>query len=356
MTIRSPIPVRSNSVWAERLSDPGWLLLPLRLFLGLTFCYAGLQKLANPQYLDPHNPASVAGQMRLVQHTSPIGGLLGLSLHAPVLIGLLIAIAELAVGVGALVGLYIRLAAIGGMLLSLTFFLTVSWNTTPYYYGSDIVFVFGWLTVFGFGTGGVLSLEAWVRDRALRSMRLRPGRSLRPHEQAELDRRTVVGTGASVAVVAAVTALTGGLTAAIGRAVGGTRRDTAANAVPSVGPTTKPPSRRTTASAAPRRKGGIAIGAATAVPLGEARSFTDPTSGSPAWVVHPSGNTFVAFSSICTHAGCSVQYDSSNVRFVCPCHGGVFDARTGQVLQGPPPAPLQKIPLRVLGGQLRVDT
>jgi thiosulfate dehydrogenase [quinone] large subunit len=89
--------------------------------------------------------------------------------------------------------------------------------------------------------------------------------------------------------------------------------------------------------------------------VGQARSFTDPASGNPAWVVRPSGDTYVAFSAVCTHAGCPVQYQASGVQFVCPCHGGVYDARTGRVLQGPPPAPLQQIPLRVVGGQLRVD-
>jgi Rieske Fe-S protein len=43
------------------------------------------------------------------------------------------------------------------------------------------------------------------------------------------------------------------------------------------------------------------------------------------------------------------------MQFVCPCHGGVYNARTGAVLQGPPPAPLQPIAVRVVSGQLRVD-
>lgn len=97
------------------------------------------------------------------------------------------------------------------------------------------------------------------------------------------------------------------------------------------------------------------IGTVAQVPVGQARQFTDPASGNPAWMVHPSGSTFVAFSAVCTHAGCPVQYDQSNVQFVCPCHGGVYDARTGKVLQGPPPAPLPAIPVHVVAGQLRVD-
>ena len=70
---------RVGPVWAARLENPGYLLLPLRLFLGITFCYAGLQKLANPAYLDSSNPASVYAQMRALQGRSPIGPLVSLS-------------------------------------------------------------------------------------------------------------------------------------------------------------------------------------------------------------------------------------------------------------------------------------
>ena len=93
---------------------------------------------------------------------------------------------------------------------------------------------------------------------------------------------------------------------------------------------------------------------AASVPAGQAHSFTNPADGNPAWVVHTTGNTFVAFTAVCTHAGCPVQYDPSTVEFVCPCHGGVYDARTGKVLQGPPPAPLPPIPVHVVNGQIRV--
>jgi hypothetical protein len=80
-------------------------LLPLRAFLGVTFTFAGLQKLADPGYLDPHNPTSAAHQMLLFRRNSPIGGLLELSTHAPTLVSLLIAFGELAVGLGTHAGL-----------------------------------------------------------------------------------------------------------------------------------------------------------------------------------------------------------------------------------------------------------
>ncbi len=388
--------------WARRLREPGWLLLPLRAFLGVTFVYAGLQKLANPDYLNPASPTSVAGQMRALQHSSPIGPLLGFTVHAPSVVGLLIAFAELAVGIGTLVGLYPRVAAAGGALLALTFFLTVSWSTSPYYYGADIVFVFAWLTMLGFGTGGVLSLDAWLRNRARRRLRLAPepatvpisavrlrqlcarggscgldtdgecarlrgcpifpvGEPLTPANRAEIDRRTILNTGAAAAVTAAGALALGAITAVLGRLAGGTRHH--ANFALPAGPEPSSPtapsrSPRTSRSTSPAGSGatptGTAIGPASAVPVGQARSFTDPASGNPAWIVHPTAATFVAFSAVCTHAGCPVQYEQSNVQFVCPCHGGVYDARTGQVLQGPPPSPLPQIPVHVVAGQIRV--
>ena len=150
------------------------MLLPLRVFLGATFTYAGLQKLADPGYLDPNNPTSAVHQMLRLRDSSPIGPMLSLSAHAPTLVSLVIAFAELAVGVGTLLGLWARIAAAGGALLALTFFLTVSWNTTPYYFGADIVFVFAWSVMFAFGSGGGLSVDRWLKDRARRDLRLGP--------------------------------------------------------------------------------------------------------------------------------------------------------------------------------------
>jgi thiosulfate dehydrogenase [quinone] large subunit len=350
-------------VWTRRLHEPGWLLLPMRAFLGVTFAYAGLQKLANPDYLDPHSPTSVAAQMRTLQHSSPIGPLLGLSTHAPSAVGLLIAFAELAVGIGTLVGLYLRVAAGGGALLALTFFLTVSWNTSPYYYGADIVFVFAWLTMLGFGDCGVLSLERWLRGRVRRQLRLPPEpAAVSAAARAELDRRAVLNTGAAAAVVAVGALALSGITAALGRAVGGTRSSRpSALRVPAgnTPPVSTAPNSPTSSAGRPTKAGraapGTAIGPVSAVPVGQARSFTDPASGQPAWVVQPASGTFVAFSAVCTHAGCPVQYDQSATQFVCPCHGGVYDARTGQVLQGPPPRPLPRIPVHIVAGEIRVD-
>jgi len=379
-----------------RLRQPGWLILPLRAFLAVTFIYAGLQKLANPTYLNPANPSSVVGQMRLLRHVSPIGPLLGLSLHAPTLVGLLIAFGELAVGVGVLLGLWTRLAALGGMALSLTFLLTVSWRTTPYYYGSDVVFLFAWTVLAGFGAGNVLSLDGWLQQRARTAAGLPPlpavvsievprlrqicsraeacglqpagtcGRHhcgifptaerLRPQVAADIDRRRFLLGARTVVLAGAVAATTGGLVAWFGRLAGGTS-STRQAASPKHGtppPTTptQPPSSGPTGNA---KVPGTAIGRASQVPVGHAGQFTDPATGDPAWVVHTSGNNFAAFSAVCTHAGCTVQFDAGSMQFICPCHSGTYDARTGQVTGGPPPSPLAAIPVHVVNGQIRVD-
>src|SRR4051812_5912646 len=136
-------------------------LLPLRLFLGVTYCFAGLQKLANPSYLSRSAPSGVLAQMQGAAHDSPIGGLLGGASHHYVLFGLLIAFGELAVGIGTLLGLFSRLAAVGGMALALSFLLAVSWHSNPYYLGPDIVFLMA------FPPLAVLGAGRWSADRVL---------------------------------------------------------------------------------------------------------------------------------------------------------------------------------------------
>jgi thiosulfate dehydrogenase (quinone) large subunit len=328
--------------------QPGWLLVPLRGFLGVTFTVAGLQKLANPTYLDAHNPTSVVGQMRLLRHSSPIGPLLSLSLHFSTLVGLLIAFGELAVGIATLFGLWTRIAAVGGMALSLTFFLTVSWNTTPYYYGSDIVFVFAWTVIAGFGAAGVLSTDAWIASRA----RILSG----PRgKQADIDRRAIL-LGARTAGVLAITgAVLGAFTAVVGRLAGGTNNARLAGVGRGARRTTSPAPTHDAPAPTQQAASGTDIGPASAVPVGSAAQFTDPASGSPAWVVHPTSSDYAAFSAVCTHAGCTVEFDAGSMQFICPCHGGSYDARTGQVTGGPPPSPLPQIKIHVVNGEIRVD-
>jgi cytochrome b6-f complex iron-sulfur subunit len=61
---------------------------------------------------------------------------------------------------------------------------------------------------------------------------------------------------------------------------------------------------------------------------------------SPAMLIHGEDGSWVAFSAVCTHLGCTVQFEPQMNRIHCACHGGVYDAHTGKNVSGPPPKPL----------------
>lgn len=138
---------------ADRLTgpqlDPGgggagggaahYALLPLRLFLGVTFVYAGLDKLTDSSY-----PASLEGLLESIQGAAA-PWLLDLALKSPENFGYAIAFGELAVGLGTLFGLLARLAAVGGALISLSFWLTISWDVEAYYYSQDLPYLVAWI-------------------------------------------------------------------------------------------------------------------------------------------------------------------------------------------------------------------
>jgi menaquinol-cytochrome c reductase iron-sulfur subunit len=71
------------------------------------------------------------------------------------------------------------------------------------------------------------------------------------------------------------------------------------------------------------------------------------------YVLTENGRDYVSMSNICSHLGCRVRWIDGRQEFFCPCHNGVFD-KEGQVLDGPPPRPLQQYPTRVEDGQIYI--
>lgn len=67
-----------------------------------------------------------------------------------------------------------------------------------------------------------------------------------------------------------------------------------------------------------------------------------------------SGDRVRAFDSTCTHLGCRTRFNSETMQIECPCHGGVYDTK-GNVIAGPPPAPLASLPTRVENDQVMVQ-
>jgi thiosulfate dehydrogenase [quinone] large subunit len=319
-----------------------WALLPLRAFLGITFLYAGLSKLFDPQYLDGASPLGVHAQMLHAAATSPIGPLVSLSAHQPIVTGLAIAFGEIAVGLGTLLGLFTRIAALGGFVLALSFFLTVSWTTRPYYYGADIGFAFAFTPLLIAGDAGVYSLTAWLRTavRRQRDLPARPTTDESAAEQDDVERRTLLRGSLIAAAVAAVGV-------AAGSALALARR-------PSAGATRAAGSPSSPAPPGPAGPGaadtGTVIAAAASVAVGSAQRFTAPN-GAPAYLLHPAKDTFMAFNATCSHQGCPVSYVGPG--FHCPCHGATYD-ENGQVTGGPAPAPLARIPLKVVDGKVTV--
>ncbi|MFF7448544.1 MULTISPECIES: DoxX family membrane protein [unclassified Streptomyces] len=141
-----------------------YALLPLRLFLGVTFIYAGLDKITDSAFMKSSGAGSIGEQMRNVRDSAAIPEMIDMALKSPVGFGYAIALGELAVGIGTLLGLLTRLAALGGALISLSLWLTMSWAADPYYYGNDLIYLMAWLPLVLAGAP-YLSVDAALRAR-----------------------------------------------------------------------------------------------------------------------------------------------------------------------------------------------
>ena len=85
---------------------------------------------------------------------------------------------------------------------------------------------------------------------------------------------------------------------------------------------------------------------AAGLAVGEARAL-ETTGGGQAIAVRLDATTVVAFDRRCPHLGCPVVWAAARGRFECPCHGAIFDGRTGRVVTGPPRRGLTPLRLEV---------
>ncbi|WP_274562886.1 DoxX family protein [Streptomyces spiramyceticus] len=156
---------RGRGGWKATASR--YALLPLRVFLGVTFIYAGLDKITDDVFLSASGTGSIGEMMNAVRDSAAIPEMVDLALKNPEGFGLAIGAGEIAVGIGTLTGLLARLAALGGALISLSLWLTVSWQTEPYYYGNDLAYLMAWLPLLLAGAS-VLSVDAALAARRRR--------------------------------------------------------------------------------------------------------------------------------------------------------------------------------------------
>ncbi len=334
-------------------------LFPLRLFLGVTFVYAGVQKLSDPGFLHAGAPTYIGTQLEGFANGTPGGFLLNtFALPHPELAGIGVAVVEIMVGLLVTAGFLTRPAAAVGMSLNFVLFLTASWHTTPYFLGPDLVFTFAWLPLVLAGSEGQPALESLVRRP---SPALARRISLNPEALARMDddaatrstrRALLVELGGAAIAIAGVAALFKGPYKA--------PRTLSASAAKGAGATASPPSGGASGGGAggggaskgssSLPKGAVKLGPSNRLPAGSAATYADPGTGSPDILIRESDGSLKAFSAVCTHAGCTVGYEGGVI--VCPCHGGEYNAETGEVVAGPPPTGLA--PKRVVesGGQI----
>lgn len=233
---------RNNSVrhayYPGRRMNLGVVLLPLRIFLGFISIYAGMGKLCDPVYFDGGERGSMVTWLRSLEPWGIASPLHDFALAHPVGAGLTIAFLQVIVGVLTVCGLWQRVSASVGVLLSAALIMTVSWRTVPAYDAPDIIYLAAWSPLIIAGAP-VYSVDARLAGEAWRRLGPRV-------EIADLRRR-VLRRGAALATVVAGSALL------VGALLGGAVRSSQTVTVPGPG---EPPRNQLPGSALPQEPDG----------------------------------------------------------------------------------------------------
>ncbi|WNI26929.1 DoxX family membrane protein [Streptomyces sp. ITFR-16] len=206
-----------HAYYPGRRMNLGVVLLPMRVFLGFISIYAGMGKLCDPVYFDGGDRGSMVKWLTSLHPWGLAEPLRDFALSHPVGAGLTIAFLQVVVGVLTVLGLWQRVAASVGALLSAALLVTVSWRTVAVYDAPDIIYLAAWspLIIAGapvYSVDGRLAGEAW--------------RKLGPRSEIWELRRRVLRRGAVVASVVV------GLTLLIGSMLGGAVRSSEVVTVP----------------------------------------------------------------------------------------------------------------------------
>ncbi|MFJ7086244.1 DoxX family membrane protein [Streptomyces griseus] len=209
-------PVRHAYYPGHRM-NLGVVLLPMRVLLGFISIYAGMGKLCDPVYFDGGERGSMVKWLTSLHPWALAEPLRDFALSHPVGAGLTVAFLQVVVGVLTVLGLWQRVAAAFGALLSAALLVTVSWRTVAVYDAPDIILLAAWspLIIAGapvYSVDGRLAGEAW--------------RKLGPRSEIWDLRRRVLRRGTVVATVVV------GLTLLIGSILGGAVRSTEVVTVP----------------------------------------------------------------------------------------------------------------------------
>ncbi|MGW2178087.1 DoxX family membrane protein [Streptomyces sp. NPDC001732] len=215
-----------HAYYPGRRMNLGVVLLPLRVFLGFISIYAGMGKLCDPVFFDGGERGSMVKWLNSLHPWALAEPLRDFALSHPVGAGLTVAFLQVVVGVLTVLGLWQRVSATVGALLSAALLVTVSWRNVAVYDAPDIIYLAAWspLIIAGapvYSLDGRLAGEAWRR--------------LGPRSAIWDLRRRVLRRGAVVA------SLVVGLTLLVGSLLGGAVRSSVVVTVP--GPNGEPTNR-----------------------------------------------------------------------------------------------------------------
>ncbi|MFD1660409.1 DoxX family protein [Streptomyces caeni] len=212
-------PVR-HAYYPGRRMNLGVVLLPLRILLGSISVYSGMGKLCDRVFFDGGKRGSMVTWLTTLHPWEPAEPLRQFALHHPVGTGLAVAFLQVIVGVFTILGLWQRVAAAAGAILSAALIVTVSWRTVSAYDTPDIIYLAAWspLIIAGapvYSVDGRLAGSAWRR--------------LGPRADIWELRRYVLRRGVLL------TAVVSGLTLLTGAMLGGAVRDADRVVVPGPG-------------------------------------------------------------------------------------------------------------------------
>jgi thiosulfate dehydrogenase [quinone] large subunit len=322
--------------YRQRSLADGWLEMPwairiLRAFLGATFLFAGIQKFLDPNFLRHGGGDYIGTQLAGFADGTPAAPLMRFLEHAPLVAGVGIAVLEIAVGLGTLLGIAMLSASFIGFAINVTLWLSATWHTHPYFLGSDSVYAVAWLVL----AVAIVELEHAERGHVAGPIERLDGISRREFARGSLVAGIAVALGVAAKAVAAP-ASSSGLAGLADR----TRPSSSGGAATSA--SSSSPSSTAGPPAAPTTQGRV-LTSLDRLPVGGAVGFTDPQVG-PAALLRPSTDEVVAYGRTCTHAGCLVGYDQNARILVCPCHGAEFDpSNHADPIAGPAPTPLPAI-------------
>lgn len=194
---------RRQAYYPGRRMNLGVVLLPMRIFLGFISVYTGMGKLCDPVYFDGDARGSMVTWLRSLEPWTIASPLRDFALAHPVGSGLTVAFVQVIIGVLTVCGLWQRLAAGIGALLSAALLTTVSWSSGPAYEAPDIIYLAAWspLIIAGapvYSVDGRLAADAWRK--------LGPRAGLRDLRRRVLRRGTVI-----TSVVTGIAMLTGSM-------------------------------------------------------------------------------------------------------------------------------------------------